>query len=490
MKLRHLALPAILAAVLGNPAAIASPSIHDVVVDSAQETLVVVGRGFGTKSQAAPVLFDFGEHAYENGQKNDFHSRHYVDGQNMRPTFMDSNMRVYDLMARTPRNTGDSWGNNGPIYSADPSAQRHAGVNALYRMRRGARIGQPMAYGGYANPPDARFRQPDGNKQIYVAWWLKPWIDPYQHRALILENVQGEFKLSPDGLSVGERFTSSHNGGRWAGHIVGWWTGQFDQDGQPYTFLDVAPDVAPWSGIAGATITGVESGATATISGIRGYTGSHKYARIWQGWVSCPSSATRAALGVSSMSHECTDAPGLWHNNSSPSHIRPGEWHMFEWMIDNEAGKMIFKINGQKMSGWHRDGSYDTLHFDPAQAASETLSPTLHTLGMDTNAWGLQTFDISEIYMDSSWQRVVLADAPSLSNVKHLELQRPISWVDDQVAFELRLGALQGTRTADELYVFVFDRNGQVNAEGFPLPAAAMGLVEPVLLPPDPITVN
>lgn len=485
MKLRHLALPAILAAVLGNPAAIASPAIQDVVVDPAQEALVVLGRGFGEKPQAGPVLFDFGSYAYENGGFNDFHSTHYVDGQNMRPTFMDSNMRIYDNMGRVPRNTAGA----GPIYVNESAAQRHAGVGALYRMRSGARIGQPMAYGGYANPDDRRFTQPDGEKQAYAAFWIKHWHHPTNSRALRLSDINGDFLVSADGWGVGERFTIS--GMSNAGYVIGWWEGKFDNDpsGSSFLHLDVAFDGQPPPlSDRGRTITGVTSGATATIDTSVIHHGSQKYMRIWQGWPSCPDTRTRATLSLQTLGQDCGTWMSGWHISNSRAIIQPDTWHLFEVTLDNEVGQMAFRIDGKPiMLSGHNTYLYS---YDPAIASSMILSPTLHTLGMDTNSWGRHTFDISEVYFDNTLQRVMIADARTLADAKHLELQRPISWVDDQVAFELRLGAFQGTRTADELYVFVFDRNGQANAEGFPLSADPMGLIEPVLPPPDPISVN
>ena len=75
----------------------------------------------------------------------------------------------------------------------------------------------------------------------------------------------------------------------------------------------------------------------------------------------------------------------------------------------------------------------------------------------------------SEIYMDSSVQRVVVGDAPRYEDLSHYEVQRPIGWNGGQVEFVLNLGSLD---TSSGLYVYVFDENGVPNQEGFALCAS------------------
>src|SRR5690554_4261741 len=67
----------------------AAPAIKSVTTSSSvesQENMVVVsGSGFGTKKQAAPILFDMVDRVYENGKENVYASN-LADGYQLVPT--------------------------------------------------------------------------------------------------------------------------------------------------------------------------------------------------------------------------------------------------------------------------------------------------------------------------------------------------------------------------------------------------------------------
>ena len=105
-------------------------------------------------------------------------------------------------------------------------------------------------------------------------------------------------------------------------------------------------------------------------------------------------------------------------------------------------------------------------HFSPDSIYAGKYSPTLALLGTNAKQLKLQKSWISEVYVDSSLQRVAIGNASNYADVTHHELQRPINWTSNDIEIAVNLGAFSFEK---DLYVYVFDRDGVVNDQGFPL---------------------
>ncbi len=86
-----------------------------------------------------------------------------------------------------------------------------------------------------------------------------------------------------------------------------------------------------------------------------------------------------------------------------------------------------------------------------------------HQVGPEPAGYDQPDYYFGEIYVDDSWRRLYLADAPSWGEVDKVELQRPITWEDGTIEFALNLGALQ---THDELYLYWVDNSNQASLAG------------------------
>src|SRR5690554_5921750 len=80
------------------------------VVDNGDGTLTIQGSNFGSKAQAAPVLVDYADHAYENGVRNVYHST-FSDGQAVSNAQSDPNEIWYTAF------TSDVYGANTNLLS-------------------------------------------------------------------------------------------------------------------------------------------------------------------------------------------------------------------------------------------------------------------------------------------------------------------------------------------------------------------------------------
>src|SRR5690606_22619702 len=125
--------------------------------------------------------------------------------------------------------------------------------------------------------------------------------------------------------------------------------------------------------------------------------------------------------------------------------VIPGKWNRMEIFIDTDKGET-----------WTRTNNKLTNHikFDPNIALSGKLSPTLALLGFNGKTQNYQVSEFGEIYMDTSAQRVVIGDAPNWEDVKHSELQYPISWSSTKVEFKVNFGSLPASGAK---YLYVFD---------------------------------
>jgi hypothetical protein len=108
---------------------------------------------------------------------------------------------------------------------------------------------------------------------------------------------------------------------------------------------------------------------------------------------------------------------------------------------------------------------YTHLFFD--QISNNLLSPGKHLY-----------FD--SIYIDDTWQRVVISDEPTWQNAVYAsgskrkrEIQIPISWSNTEIQISVRQGALANLGTS---YLYVLNAQGNpINATGFALSGANNG---------------
>jgi hypothetical protein len=93
-------------------------------------------------------------------------------------------------------------------------------------------------------------------------------------------------------------------------------------------------------------------------------------------------------------------------------------------------------------------------------------------IGWD-NVWGSDNgssdhapndFYIDDVYMDASWSRVEIGNAPTYDACTYREVQVPRSWTSNSIEVQTNAGSLA---SFPRLYLYVTDENGQVNSTGF-----------------------
>jgi hypothetical protein len=88
----------------------------------------------------------------------------------------------------------------------------------------------------------------------------------------------------------------------------------------------------------------------------------------------------------------------------------------------------------------------------------------------------------NSVYIDTTWARVVIADAPTLAASTRREMQIPQAWSDRSISVVLNRGAFSSLSDAG-LYLYVFDASGNVNTNGYPLCSSGCSPLTPPATP-------
>lgn len=419
----------------GSGQAFADPSVSRVsLVGSAKveqgATLLISGQNFGSKRDAAPVLVDRVDHAFENGKLNEKHS-----------TLSDDT----NIPLARSGDQGAVWATktDGFLFSTTGD-HRHPYAKASYHLiGENAWVGGPVAYGGPTG-----WDTPTDNPQLYVSWWYRNKYNSTFYWRFSPDQQTGEF------LPGEELIIDGQSEGNDRGIYVG-----IDREG---THNAVLYGHRNKSNLIGVRITGAKSGASTVFPdqfrGGSGYgyeTPGSKLARIWddpQGSAGIRSSVALHNAYVSP-SRDGYERAMVYYNLSLPA----GEWVHLEYELDTDKGLLRMYEDGRLLG---------EDYFSPGAIYSGDYSPTLSLLGTNAKQLLLQESWISDIYVDSSLQRVFIGNAPQYKDVTHKELQRLTAWTNNEIKVAVNLGSLGFDQ---KLYVYVVDGNGAANSSGVPL---------------------
>lgn len=90
----------------------------------------------------------------------------------------------------------------------------------------------------------------------------------------------------------------------------------------------------------------------------------------------------------------------------------------------------------------------------------------------------------ADVYVDNTFARVEIGNAPRYDDCTHREIQYPLSWDPSAVSIRVNQGAFAPGQTA---YLFVVDDSGRVNPVGFPVTFGGQSVPPPTPPPAVPI---
>ena len=103
--------------------------------------------------------------------------------------------------------------------------------------------------------------------------------------------------------------------------------------------------------------------------------------------------------------------------------------------------------------------------------SGDTYSWILFQNYFGNGASGSPTVWFDDIYVQTTWARIELADTATWAARRHVEVQIPTAWNDTGITATIQ----QGNFAAGPAYLYVLDSNGLVNANGFAVTVGSGG---------------
>lgn len=377
----------------------------------------------------AVVLYDKTDIAYEHGVANTALSEIAPDRGLTKAEFM------YSLNA--------AWGNASDdlfYIKKEFSDQRYSKAGSYYFVHGNeAHLQSPRA-----QTKDKVFTSNEP-KHLYVSWWYKQQNDTRDYFTFMLGNVGEQFNAVE-----GDEFTVD---------VGPHWSGVTQVQGRVINYDPITQVLTAnfynqnnTNRIKSKVLTLNKNGATALLNVNTGNQGSNKYIRVWE---------ANGGTGDMRMSWTNTEIYLASLRGHSRSNVIARQWNHMEVFIDQINQTLKTKVNGQV--------DFEGTYTDAADR--EGRAPSIGLIGFDSNQEMFQKVWMDDIYMDNSFQRVVLANSPSYNAVTHEEVQYVESWTSSQIKFTPNFGSLD---RQVEAYIYVFDQNGIPNAEGILLGSPAI----------------
>ncbi|MDX5388110.1 MAG: hypothetical protein LPK15_15235 [Alteromonadaceae bacterium] len=404
----------------------AAPTVSGAVLGEDSSTLTIVGTGFGQKPQAAPILLDKLDTSYENGAVNSAYQ--ILEHGDKVPTASESNFSIWAA------GSSGAWESVRPAVTSSHQPRHDESKEHYFLRGQNSTLGNPVAHGGQTG-----WNTPTDDKQLYVSWWYKPKFPPQRYWRISPVSLTGEY-IPGEPLNIGGIAKATFIG--------------IDSDGQLNLAFNEKPPTT--KELLGSTIVGIESGAKSlfpdqhiSASSI-GYEspGSQKYIRVWED----PAGKEGIRFSWTQM-HQTIGTTVNW----AEAPLQGGKWNHLELELDTQKGFARLHVNSKKLT---------EFSFDPALDREGKWSPTVALIGLEGKVGRLQESHLDDIYIDNTLQRVVLANAKSINDATHYEVQQPVKWDDQSITVIIHKGAIPDISA---YYIFVFDDQGNPNKEGYPI---------------------
>lgn len=400
-------------------------------------TVTINGSGFGDKTQAAPIMWVFGDDIRLNG----------------RQVSLEANLSPGDMIPiRTGADTS-LWTHGEGVFI--DNNVRTSSLEHSYGAIGNGWVGWPYAFGGGDTP---------FSDKAYISWRVRTWGDINAYIAVAYQNMTGKFSVGANDYTPGEGIQILGQDGRtYNGRIVSVDT--------PPGIMDIEVSGVSASFIEGATIIGQSSGAKAVLNVSKFYVSSvgSKYLRIYE---TLSSGGMKSALTTNRWGASQYDASNTkllsqvfeFKGDSgygAPDISSINDWVFMESYVD---------LSGDYGSGYVSANNGKKKFFnDLFIAGSKPMDagPTISNLGWEA-AGGTEMINaylsFGEIYFDKTPQRVVLSNAAEYSKSgSNQELQWINKWTNDMVEIEIHL---RGLDNKSPIYLYVFDMNNNSNSTG------------------------
>ncbi|EIK46709.1 hypothetical protein O59_000730 [Cellvibrio sp. BR] len=380
-------------------------------------SVILKGSGFGAKS--VPIFYDQVGPVYEKGLLNSYFDSFPPDRE----------ITQKDTMG----NTSSPWSNSyGALFiRSDPVLARGAATGKYYNgIGVKVNLQNPRVHSRSGTSPEV--------KKTYISWWFRQQNETRNYFQFELSDVDTEFNPSE-----GEEFVVDA-GAHWSGvttiygRVIAYYPATKTLHANFYGQYNT-------NRLTGNRLTLSSTNKSALLAVNTRGPGSNKYIRVWE------SDGTEGTFRLSWTNFSVHQADFSVVNRSN---VIPREWNFMELFIDQVKGHIKTKVNGLIDA----EGSYS----EPSDAAG--YSPTIGLIGQDVNQIEMhQEIWMDDIYLDGSFRRIVLGNAPKFSDVTHQEVQFFSSWKNEEIRFKPYYGGLDRKKPA---YIYIFSDDDIPNEAG------------------------
>lgn len=405
--------------ILLSGGALAQVSSVELVKSSDGKIAQVVLKGSGFGNKAVPIFYDQVDVAYEKGAAN---------------TYFDSFLPDRAILQKdTMGNISSPWSNSyGELYVRnDPEVVRGSSTGKYYNgLSVKVNLQNPRVH--------PRSGTPQESKKVYISWWFRQQNETRNYFQFELSNIDAEFNPKE-----GDEFAVDA-GAHWSGittiygRVIAYY---------PATKILHANYYGQYNTnrLTGNRLTLNTSNKSATLAVSTRGPGSNKYIRVWE------SDGTEGTFRSSWTNSQVYQGDLIKWTHSS---VLPREWIHMEYFVDQTKNYIKTKVNGVL----DMEGTYTT----PSDVAGH--SPTIGLIGQDSTQTEMhQEIWMDDIYLDGSFKRIVLGNAPKYADVTHEEVQFFSSWTDTEIKFSPYYGSLDRKLPA---YIYIFSEDDVPNSEG------------------------
>lgn len=389
-------------------------------------SITITGSGFGSKPQAAPIVWDMGAEVYIDGVEDTAHAV-LADGAAVIGEIYGSGVNVVMSLNRTHRHS-----NVDRHYTTD----NDFGRSSLHTSNL------------------SKFDGTDVSRQIFSSFKIKwPSLNPSRIDGVNFTNLTGTFTEGVDG-ELGEAITITYNSENFAGNILNVGLGP---SGYLSTQLGIySPNLNITSATTPFTIVGDVSGATADCETSSPYR-AQASGKLWrinqksQDGVLSIVQVSNSQFWVESNLNN-TDEIGMNRNTYAIPHgdvIDFTGWMHVEQLVDFRVGTAI-------KAEYRAAGNLSSVTKNiPGQDGSTNILDQwceIHIFGYDASVEHAFVVDYGELYVDSTPQRAVVGNNTVYADCTELEFQRPTAWSDTGITCIVNVGGL-GSLVGNYLYV-------------------------------------
>jgi hypothetical protein len=283
-------------------------------------------------------------------------------------------------------------------------------------------------------------------------------------------NVTNDMVYTPDeGAGGSGGLKAANNGGTWTASVTASGFNWNDPGQKMYLYRKSKRNFDIWNNPPG-------------INHDNGPEINYKSWRLWSAGHTMPGSHVGISNGVVDVTPALESSYSLWPLNPTRQLAAGpvGEWHTNEISIRSNTnavgpgdGFFQYVTNGTvygevPYKAW--EGTRYWKMWDAANPPSMVINYVVHevkanaTFPSDWRAWA------DDVYLDTTWARVMIGDAPSFADAKHREIQIPSAWSSSSITVTVHTGTFPADATP---YLFVIDADGNAS-QGY-----ALGAIRP-----------